>query len=74
MNNRYPSRSVERMDQQWAEIEDERNARLADKRIARSLAGKLCEGCPPAEFPDASTRCLPCPRRRAHVSAGEKHG
>jgi hypothetical protein len=62
--SRYPSESVERMDQQWAETEDERNARLADKRIARSLAGKLCSDCPPAEFPDAPRRCAPCPRRR----------
>lgn len=44
-----------------------REARLADKRIARSLAGKLCSDCPPAEFPDAPTRCLPCPRRHQTV-------
>jgi hypothetical protein len=61
--SRYPSESVERMDQQWAETEEERNARLADKRIARSLRGKLCEGCPPADVPNARGRCLPCPRR-----------
>jgi hypothetical protein len=61
--------SVERMAQQWAETEDERNARLADKRIARSMAGKLCSDCPPAEFPNASTRCLSCPRRGATAGA-----
>jgi hypothetical protein len=43
---------------------EDREARLADLRIARSLRGKLCSDCPPAEFPQASTRCLPCPRRR----------
>lgn len=25
---------------------------------------ELCSDCPPPEFPDAPTRCLPCPRRR----------
>lgn len=44
-------------------------ARLADKRIARALTGKLCSDCPPAEFPDAPTRCLPCPRRHPTVRA-----
>lgn len=38
-------------------------ARKIDMAIARSLEGKLCEGCPPADFPNAPTRCLPCPRR-----------
>lgn len=33
--NRYPSASVERIDQQWAETEDERNARLRAKRLKR---------------------------------------
>lgn len=47
--------------------EEMAEAAMAYQAIAESLEGKLCEGCPPAEFPDASTRCLPCPRRRAQV-------
>ena len=41
--------------------EDE--AREIDLQIAKSLEGKLCSDCPPAEFPEASTRCSSCPRR-----------
>lgn len=40
------------------------HSRRMDMAIARSLEGKLCSDCPPAEYPDAPTRCLPCPRRR----------
>lgn len=44
--------------------EEMAEAAMADQAIAKSLEGKLCEGCPPSEFPDAPTRCLECPRRR----------
>lgn len=43
--------------------EEMAEAYLADQAIAASLEGKLCEGCPPPEFPDAPSRCLECPRR-----------
>jgi hypothetical protein len=56
---------LERLDRQFHETMDERAARLADLRIARSLRGKLCSDCPPEAFPLAPTRCLPCPRRRS---------
>ena len=36
-----------------------------DTAIAAGLAGKLCEGCPPADYPTDGTRCGPCPRRSA---------
>jgi len=52
---RYTYISQERMDAE--------EARRIDRAIARSLRGKLCSDCPPADFPEAPTRCGPCPRR-----------
>lgn len=54
-------------------IMTEQEAREIDLQIARSLEGKLCSDCPPAEFPNATTRCLPCPRRLTH-SASDSGG
>ena len=40
---RYPSSDVERIDQQWAETESERNERLRRKRLkASSPYGEMC--------------------------------
>lgn len=46
----------------------EEEARKADLAIAARMAaeGTLCEGCPPAAFPDAPTRCAECPRRKTN--------
>lgn len=47
-------------------------ARAIDMAIARSMRGKLCSDCPPASFPEAPTRCLPCPRRPKAESIQEE--
>ena len=55
--NRYPSESVERMDQQWAETEAERNARLRAKRYGVQRAIGACRhDFGPAPNPDG----MPC--------------
>jgi hypothetical protein len=48
---RYPSESVERMDQQWAESEEERSARLRRKRLAVAHARTAWGG----KWPDQLT-------------------
>lgn len=60
----YDGLPVDETSQEWpcacaAELE----ARQVDQAIAASLAGTLCEGCPPIDQPDAPARCAPCPRR-----------
>jgi hypothetical protein len=56
----------------WDEKTLEWAAGVVDLRIADSLADSLCEGCPPAEYPNAPTRCSSCPRRTVNGSAAQR--
>lgn len=53
-------------------ITDEQRAWLArdvDQRIAATLEGQLCLGCPPAGT-ESKARCTPCPRRSSTAGQG----
>ena len=50
-----------------AKVESEDDAHRVDMAIARSMRGQLCEGCPSEQFTNATSRCLPCPRRAGYL-------